>query len=113
MAAFQSPVGKCATSGSSCSAAGSPCSMADRMRETSLIRSRITPQQEASKNGPRKTVLALLGLLDLRSEAEFASALRPDIPEHFRAMQQSCEGPLPDSLLDLTVRQERCPQGRL
>jgi hypothetical protein len=34
------------------------------MRVTSLIRSRIPPQQEAGKNGPRKTVLALVGLLD-------------------------------------------------
>jgi len=44
--------------------------MADRMRVTSLIRSRIPPQQEAGKNRPRKTVLALVGLLALSSVAE-------------------------------------------
>src|SRR5262245_41631489 len=54
--------------------------MADRMRVTSLIRSRIPPQQEAGKNGPRKTVLALVGLLDLRAQAEVPSALRADTP---------------------------------
>jgi hypothetical protein len=50
------------------------------MRVTSLIRSRIPPLQEAGKNGPRKTVLALVGLLDRRAQAEVPGALRPDTP---------------------------------
>src|SRR5262249_17689397 len=56
--------------------------MADRIRVTSLIRSRIPPQQEASKNGPRKTALALVGLLDLRAQAGGACVLRSDTPKH-------------------------------
>src|SRR5262245_49251567 len=54
--------------------------MADRMRVTSLIRSRIPPQQEAGKNGPRKTVLALVGLLDRTAKCTLCNLLRTDTP---------------------------------
>src|SRR5262249_32901915 len=57
----------------------SPCSMADRIRVTSVMLGSL-PRGErlVSPDGGRR--LARCGPLDLRSEAEFASALRPDTP---------------------------------
>jgi len=59
---------------------GSPGPMADRVRVASLIQSRITVHEEASKNGCRcrETILERCGLLDMRAQAEVPSALRAD-----------------------------------
>jgi hypothetical protein len=44
------------------------------------MRSSITVQKVGGKHGHRTTVFARFGLLDLRSEADLASALKSDTP---------------------------------
>src|SRR5262245_46921787 len=54
--------------------------MADRIAVTSLIRSRITVQKVAGKNGHRATVFARFGLFDRRAQVNLRNLLRSDTP---------------------------------
>jgi hypothetical protein len=54
--------------------------MADSMWVTSLIRSRITVQNVAGKNGHRTTECARIGLLDRTPQRNLRNLLRADTP---------------------------------
>jgi hypothetical protein len=64
--------------------ARTPWSTADWIWVTSLIRSRITAQKVAGKNGRRTTVIARFGLLDRTAQCNLCNLLRTDTPHLYK-----------------------------